>query len=667
MAKGQQQQGREPHKILCTGTDMQRESLEKPIGLAEVLGVGCSSGTVDLDTFIFTYRLEHRSAVSPSLAMHPGEERILIFASNRPGVVAKIVFSSSDPAAVAPVAASVGEIEVEAKIHVVDVKEAHRGQDLGGLLFVEAMQALRRRYSGRIIRCQLDAEEDVSRHNRLIIFYKRLGCSVKPNAKVQYLNNMHNDGEAYRKVPMVIVLRPATTSVVCSNTVPLSSNNSFLPVNRLLCEDGSEIALWDHPSDRRNRKLQWILIDDGRGHFRFRTTCGRHLFATSNGEVCVGGDGHDDSLVFTFQEASDNNPDNFHFVSDSEESDNDGEGYERSPLNTWVPSDTLWTIQTPGTRLFLTTDPCTKSLFLSPKATLWRTRNKDRNLTCLAKHSPRRIHCRNAWRCQTVASVNTWRRAFLKFELCTMSIKDALDLASTIPLYMYPVSGDECSSQSRSLRDFCYYVAEHFRRDGCPDWLVFVALVHELGRCVRLVEKGQKMVDEINNDDKHDYDWTVACHSRIVGCRRPSQASPVHDEFRTLCPDEGDPLYNTELGIYEEGCGLSDVHVLMQWSGPEYLYFMLRRNGATLPELALQIIRYFSLSDWHRHGKYSALSNASDEMNRSIVSEFDDTRRNARRECQNAPDLSDSECERLWDSIYCNIVAKYGCGGDLSW
>ena len=657
------QQGGEPHKILCTGTDTstQRVSLEN-VGLAEVFG-SIRSRTAE-DTF-FSYRFEHRSAVTPSLAMHPGEERMLIFASNRPGVVAKIVFSSSDPAAVASAAASVGgseEIEVEARIHVLEIKEGHRGHGLGELLFLEAMQALRRRYSGRTIRCQLDAEEDITRHNRLVNFYERLGCSVKPNAKVQYLNNMHIDGDTYRKVPMVIVLRPTTTSV----PVSLSFNCSFLPINRLLCEDGFDIAL----SDRRNRKLQWILIvvdGIGSGHFQFRTTCGRHLCATSSGEVCVGEHGQD-QIFFTFQKASgnSNNPD-FRAVSDSEESDSDGEDCKRWSLNTLASShEQLWTIQALGTRLFLTTDPCTKSLFLSSNPTAyWLASKKDWILTCLAKQSPRRIQRRNTWRYQTVANVNTWRHEFLNFELCGMSIQGALDLASSIPLY--PVSGDNSSSKSISVRTFCYCMAEHFRRDGCPDWLMFVALVHELGRCVRLLEK-RRMVDEIKNDE-HDYDWTVACPSRIVGCSRPPQASPTHDEFRTLCPDEGDPLYTTELGIYEERCGLSTV--LMQWSGPEYTYWMLRHNGTMLPELALQIIRYFPLSDWHRRGKYSALSNASDEMNRSIVSEFDDTRRIVRRKLQDAstgtPDLSDSECERLWQSFYCHTVAKYGCGGDLSW
>jgi len=41
----------------------------------------------------FTLRMEHRKG--GPLARHPGEERVLLFRSDRPGAIAKIVFSSS--------------------------------------------------------------------------------------------------------------------------------------------------------------------------------------------------------------------------------------------------------------------------------------------------------------------------------------------------------------------------------------------------------------------------------------------------------------------------------------------------------------------------------------------------------------------------------------------
>lgn len=622
--------------------------------------------------------------------MHPDEERILIFASNRPGVVAKIVFSATAVATATAASASKngGDVTVEARIHVLEVKQSHRGHDFGGLLFVEAMQALRGRYAGRTIKCHLDAEEDDNRYGRLIRFYSRLGCCVKPDSKIQYLNN---DRETYRKVPMVIVLRPTQVPMrypiaVCG----LSSNCNFLPVN-FHSEDGSDIAFWDHSSapdaERRNQKLKWILIDDGNGQFHFRTTCGNYLFASSCGEVSIGQGNYGDPLVLRFSSASDS-PD-CNIVSDSDESDSSAQEYEVSSLSSMVALDEMWLVQTtctttgttttgaaesrcryPEQRLFLSTDPCTRSLFLSPRPTAWKIDLKDRHLTCLANQSQCRVQHRNGWRYQTVPNVNAWRCKYLSFNLCTMSLKDALDLASSIPLV--PFSADNTSSSRFiSLRTFCYYAAEHFRKGGYPDWLCFVALVNELGRCVRVVEKreGIKGV-ESKTDDKDNFDWTAVCRSRIVGCSTLTRASlgGLHDEFSTLCPDEKDPLYSTELGMYEQGCGLSNV--LMQWTGPEYIYWMLRHNGAMLPELALQIIRYFPLSGWHRRGEYSDLTNTLDESFRDTVSDFDEGRRSIRRECEceeGISEISDAECDRLWQSYYFNIAAKYSCDSDLSW
>ena len=595
-------------------------------------------------------------------------------------MVAKIIFSAAaltaGPSASETVrSASVngGDGTIEARIHVLEVKASHRGHDLGGLLFVEAMNALRRRYTDRTIRCCLDAEEDDKRFGRLTGFYSRLGCCVKPNAKVQYLHN--NDGETYRKVPMVISLSPTNVPVYLSIAASdLSSNCKFSPVS-LHIEDGSDVAFWDHSSasdgERRNRKLKWILIDDGSGHFQFRTTCGYRLFASSCGEVRIGQGNNSDPLVFRFSSASDS-PD-CNVVSDSDESDYDlgHKEHDCKSLASMVPPGEMWLVQTTcSTRLFLSTDPCTRSLFLSPRPTPWRVNPKEKGLTCLAKQSQRRVQHRNSWRYQNVANVTAWRCKYWSFNLCTMSLKHCLDLASSIPLD--PFSEDVSSPRFISLRTFCYYTAEQFRCDGLPDYICLIALIHQLGRCVRLLEKrGGIGADESSKDedDKDDYDWTVACRSRIVGCSTPVGASlaGLRDEFRTLCHDEEDPLFSTELGIYEQGCGLCNV--LMQWTGPEYMYWMLRHNGAMLPELALHVIRYFPLSGWHRRGEYSDLTNTLDNSFRDTVSDFDERCRISRRECEceGVSEISDSECERLWQSFYSPIAAKYGCHIDMSW
>ena len=408
--------------------------------------------------------------------------------SNQPGVVAKIIFSVATEL-------SGSDEAVQARIHVLEVKPLHRGCDLGGLLVAEAMQALRRRFPGRTIQCFLDAEEEDDRHGKLIGFYHRLGFGVKPNARIQYLNNTGNDGENYRKIPMVVVSGP--TQVFMPDpfaAFDFTLNCNFLPVH-LQSKDGSDISFSSaSDAERRNRKWNWILIDGGNGLFHFRTTCGYHLFASSCGEVRVAKDNTGDPLVFRFSSAS-SCPD-CDLLYDSNESDYDlgHVGHEGSSLSSMVPPDEMWLMQTtstgrhhPDQRLFLSTDPCTRSLFLSQRPTPWRVNPKDRSLTCFANISQNRVQCRNSWRHQNVANVNAWRCKYLSFNLCTMSLKNALDLASSIPLCSS--SDNDSSSESICLRSFCFYVAEQFRCNGHPDWLCLVALVHELGRCVRVVEK----------------------------------------------------------------------------------------------------------------------------------------------------------------------------------
>lgn len=60
------------------------------------------------------------------------------------------------------------------------------GTGLGRLLFFQLFSTLRRGGVGLV---QLEAEEDIKRHNRLVNFYEALGFKQKENARILYLNN----------------------------------------------------------------------------------------------------------------------------------------------------------------------------------------------------------------------------------------------------------------------------------------------------------------------------------------------------------------------------------------------------------------------------------------------------------------------------------------------
>ena len=75
-------------------------------------------------------------------------------------------------------------------------------------------------------------------------------------------------------------------------------------------------------------------------------------------------------------------------------------------------------------------------------------------------------------------------------------------------------------------------------------------------------------------------------------------------------PDFHDPRYNTKYGMYTPHCGLQNV--MLSFGHDEYLYEIAKRES-TLPQAALDMIRYHSFYPWHREGAYRHLCAPEDE------------------------------------------------------
>lgn len=133
--------------------------------------------------------------------------------------------------------------------------------------------------------------------------------------------------------------------------------------------------------------------------------------------------------------------------------------------------------------------------------------------------------------------------------------------------------------------------AEKIRRDGGPDWMQLVGLIHDSGKMLCFYGEPQ---------------WAVVGDSFPVGCAW-SEKIVFHTYFAGN-PDAGRPELQTELGIYEEGCGIERLQ--LSWGHDEYLYQVLR--DSKLPEAALAMVRYHSFYAWHREDAYTRLMNASD-------------------------------------------------------
>jgi inositol oxygenase len=597
----------------------------------------------------------------------------LLFRSDKPGAIAKIIYSSEieDKSSLQ---SSVTALQntAQAKIHVLDVKSQYRGSDLGGLLFSEAITHLRSKYCNNDdddddnfdvneplkseykqkqlydVNCVLEAEEDVSRHGKLIEFYKQLGCQVITCKRVQYIND--NDF-AYRKVPMQVTLRaaPAPTTSKKRKRTPLLCKTSFLPVQ--LVGDAGKLLVKSSGASEACTKFEWLITQADNG-IQFCSTHGHLLVASPQGHV---------TILSPDDQTSDSDSDVddwaiFVPIHISDEIDRDGSPPQQDA------SRSLWVLRScHGT--FLTADSVSKCLSCTKLPSFWQANGSNLSLVCTSDTPPRRHHYLQCWRLQTYEYVHSMRSRFLNFSLQKATIFDALGWIHKYPAY--PFHAWSCDDtigssivSSPSLRTLSFLMAEAARDEGLPDWIQLVALFHELGEAV-------KVLDPINTGAMADttYDWTISTRSRLVGCKIPDRAS--FSEFRHFNPDTLDAQYSTDTGVYESNCGLDNA--LLMWSGPEYMYHLLRHNHTALPVEALAMIRYFLLGDWHEHHEYTSITNEHDDDMLPWVSDFDRLRRKTRLECLDCIDLSDEQCSYLWDSHYSRIAAKYDCDHLFEW
>ena len=186
-------------------------------------------------------------------------------------------------------------------------------------------------------------------------------------------------------------------------------------------------------------------------------------------------------------------------------------------------------------------------------------------------------------RYQTVDFVRQKRDEYLSLKRQRMSLWDGLEFLNTLVDDSDP---DTDLSQIQHLLQ----TSEAIRADGHPRWFVLAGLVHDLGKVLCLWNEPQ---------------WAVVGDTFPVGCRFSDKI--VFAEFFADNPDSEVAEYQTELGIYEKGCGLDQV--LMSWGHDEYIYHVTKDY---LPLEALYMLRYHSFYPAHREGEYDYLMNDQD-------------------------------------------------------
>ena len=185
---------------------------------------------------------------------------------------------------------------------------------------------------------------------------------------------------------------------------------------------------------------------------------------------------------------------------------------------------------------------------------------------------------------QTYEFVMQKREQYLAFDKKEMAIWDAFEFLNELV---------DDSDPDTDLDQFQHLLqtSEAIRRDGHPDWMVLVGLMHDMGKVLCLFGEPQ---------------WAVVGDTFPVGCAYSDKI--IYSEFFSANPDFTNPAYNTKFGIYEPNCGLRNVH--MSWGHDEYIYQMMKDH---LPEPALYMLRYHSFYAWHREGAYEHLLDEHDK------------------------------------------------------
>ena len=205
-----------------------------------------------------------------------------------------------------------------------------------------------------------------------------------------------------------------------------------------------------------------------------------------------------------------------------------------------------------------------------------------RNYDAEARDSVKEFYRLNH-RYQCVDFVKQKHDAYLSLQRGKKSIWDGLEYLNTLV---------DDSDPDTDLTQIAHLLqtSEAIRKDGHPRWFILTGLIHDLGKVLCLYGEPQ---------------WAVVGDTFPVGCKFSDKI--VYSEFFQENPDFDNPEYQTELGIYEEGCGFSNI--LMSWGHDEYIYQVTKDY---MPLESQYMLRFHSFYPAHRENEYQHLMDDQD-------------------------------------------------------
>mmetsp|Transcript_23457 Transcript_23457/g.21333 ORF Transcript_23457/g.21333 Transcript_23457/m.21333 type:complete len:283 (+) Transcript_23457:50-898(+) len=243
---------------------------------------------------------------------------------------------------------------------------------------------------------------------------------------------------------------------------------------------------------------------------------------------------------------------------------------------------------------------------------------------------------------QTVEFVNRMRDKYSfnnnKYRL-KMSIRDAFK-----ELEGYVDSSDPDTDLPNLIH--MLQTAEGIRKDGHPDWMQLVGLLHDMGKIMYLWG--------ISNDGQEGtatgQQWALGGDTWVVGCEIPNTV--VFPQFNELNKDSNNIKYTSKYGIYDPHCGLDNL--LLAYGHDEYMYHMLVANKTTIPKEGLAMIRYHSFYPWHSGKSYSHLTNEEDDYLLEWILKFN----KYDLYTKNDNNIDDINMDKLWP-YYHSLIIKY--------
>jgi inositol oxygenase len=239
---------------------------------------------------------------------------------------------------------------------------------------------------------------------------------------------------------------------------------------------------------------------------------------------------------------------------------------------------------------------------------------------------------RDMHRNQTLDFVLKKKEKYATLNNQTMALEDAL---SSLDTFIDPSDPD--LDEENSIH--AYQTAERIRKlHPTNKELQLIGLIHDLGKV--LFTFGEPT-------------WAIVGDTYVVGCQYPE--SIVY--YDTLKENSDFDTYD-EMGIYEPGCGLGNLHIT--FGHDEYLYQVLKQNESkhTLSQDSLDIIRYHSFYPWHTSGEYMRFMDKSDYHKLKNVNDFNKFDLYSK---EDSPEISEEI-----KHYYSELISEY-FSGELQW